>query len=131
MPSVERALVAGDDRRADAAVAVVRDDLDARIADAARALDRRVARAVVDDVDAVDERRDAAQRRRDELLLVVRGHDDRDALALEHQPAAREPGGEAVPEERGERAEDEPDQRGDDDACCAGCARSPSAPRRR
>ena len=85
MPSCERAPIAGDDRGADAAVAVVRNDLDARVSARAGALGGRVAGAVVDDVDPVDERRDAGERRRDQLLLVVRGHDDRDALALEHR----------------------------------------------
>ena len=55
---------------ADAAVALVLDDLDARVADRSCALHCRVARAVVDDVYAIDERGDAAQRRRDQLLLV-------------------------------------------------------------
>ena len=37
--------------------------------------------------------------------------------------AATKPGGEAVPEERGERAEDEPDQRGDDHGVAAAARR--------
>ena len=86
---LERALVAGDDRGADAAVALVDDELDARVAERAHALRRRVGRAVVDDDDPVDEARDAAERRRDQVLLVVRGHDDRDALALEHRYSPR------------------------------------------
>ena len=45
-----------------------------------------VPRRVVDDVDPVDEVGDAADRLDDEALLVVRGHDDCDPLALDHQP---------------------------------------------
>ena len=46
---------------------------------------RAVARGVVDDDDAVDELGDPADRLADEPLLVERGHDDRDPLAVEHQ----------------------------------------------
>ena len=80
----ERALVAGDDRRSDAAIALVCEHVDPWVADAAGTLDGCVARAVVDDVDPVDERRNAGKRDPDKLLLVVRGNDDRDAPALEH-----------------------------------------------
>ena len=65
-PVGERAPVAGDDRRADALVALVRDHLDARVGAAARALGGRVVRSVVDDVDAVDEGRDAGESRADQ-----------------------------------------------------------------
>ncbi len=63
---------------------VVDDHLDPRVAVRPRPLDRGVGGAVVDDVDPVDEVGDAAQRLRDEELLVVGGDDDGDALALEH-----------------------------------------------
>jgi hypothetical protein len=81
---LERALVPGDDRCADTAVALVNDELDACIAEGADALGCRVDRSVVDHDDPVDEARDAAQRLRDQVLLVVRRYDDRNALALEH-----------------------------------------------
>jgi hypothetical protein len=50
----ERALVAGDDRAADSAVALVHDDGHARVDDRARTFRVLVGRAVVDDVHAVD-----------------------------------------------------------------------------
>ena len=81
---VARLLVAGDDRAADAEVALVLDQLDARVGQRAHRLDGAVGGAVVDDVDAVDELRDPADRLRDQLLLVVRGDDDRHALAFQH-----------------------------------------------
>ena len=81
----ERTFVAGEDRGADAAVPLVRDDLDARVAERSRTLGGRVRRRVVDDVDAVDEARDPAERLGDQRLLAVRGNDDGDGLALEHQ----------------------------------------------
>ena len=57
-PLGERPLVAGDDRRADAAVALVDDHLDRGSATARAPLGGRVARGVVDDDDPVDEVRD-------------------------------------------------------------------------
>jgi hypothetical protein len=60
------------------------DQLHARICLGPDRRDSAVRRAVVDDVDAVDELRDAADRLADQLLLVVRGDDDRHALAFEH-----------------------------------------------
>ena len=86
MPSVERAPVARHDRGPHARVPLVRDHLDPRVADAARLLRGAVPRRVVDDVDPVDEVRDAADRLDDEALLVVRGHDDCDPFAFDHQP---------------------------------------------
>src|SRR5437763_414355 len=72
-----------------AASVAVRDHGDARGAEGAGAGGGLVRRAVVDDEDAVDERGDPAQRVSDERLLVVRRHDDTDALALEHQAERR------------------------------------------
>ena len=43
-----------------------------------------VGRGVVDDDHAVDERRDPGQRLRQQDLLVVRGNDHGNALAVEH-----------------------------------------------
>ena len=83
-PLFERAAVAREDGGADALVALVRDDLDPRIAGTARALGRLVAGGVVDHEDAVDEVGDAAQRRPDQPFLVERRHDDGDALPVEH-----------------------------------------------
>ena len=60
------------------------DHLDARIAGRASRCGGAVARGVVDDVDPVDELRDRADRLRDQLLLVVRGHDDGNPLVVEH-----------------------------------------------
>jgi len=74
---------------ADSLVALVRDHLDARVAERARALRGSVRRAVVDDVDAVDETGDPAERRADQLLLAVCGHDDCHGLSLEHQSRNR------------------------------------------
>ena len=75
---------------------------------------------VVDDDDHVDEVGDAADRLRDEQLLLEGRDDDRDALALDHEreslgrccsaPAA-EPW---VGDDRGERAEQEARERADD-----------------
>ena len=79
----ERALVAGDDRGADARVLLVLDDLDARIG-VGGALDCGVGRVVVDDVDPVDERRNLRDGGADQLLLVVGRHDDRNCLAGKH-----------------------------------------------
>ena len=129
----ERALVAGDDRSTDAAVAVVRHDLDAGVALAMRALDRRVARAVVDDVDRGRRRRECRRASRDQLFLVVRGHDDRDALAVDHRywrAAALPAGGDAVPHQRHDRADHEPDQRRDDDRVAAAARRDALRARR-
>src|SRR5581483_8317291 len=47
-------------------------------------LARAVRGGVVDDDDPVDELRDPAERRADQRLLVVRGHDDPDSLPFEH-----------------------------------------------
>jgi hypothetical protein len=85
----ERALVAGDDRRSHAPVAVVGDHLDARVSDGPRTLGSRVARGVVYDEDPVDEARDALQRRCDQVLLVVRRDHHGDALSLEHAAIVR------------------------------------------
>ncbi len=86
-PLFDRAFVAGDDRGADAAVALVRDHDDAGIGCGRllRAPDRSVARRVVDDIDAVDEARNHREGLRKQQLLVVRGDDDRDALAFDHR----------------------------------------------
>src|SRR5581483_5676458 len=84
-----RALVASDDRGADAAVPVVPHDLDACVPELGRTFHGGVAGAVVDDVDAVDERGYAAERGLDQGLLVVRRHDDRNALPVEHQRRTR------------------------------------------
>jgi hypothetical protein len=62
----------------------VPDHLDARIPDGERPLDGAVPRGVVDDEHAVDERRDPRERLLDQPLLVERGDDDRDGLALDH-----------------------------------------------
>ena len=83
-PLGECALVATHDRGADTTVAFELDHLDARVARSARALGGGVSRPVVHDVDAVDERWNAGQRRLDQALLVVRGDDDRDAPVFEH-----------------------------------------------
>ena len=83
-PVGEGPAVAGDGRGADTAPALVREHLDARVAELERPFPRAVGGAVVDDEDPVDERRDSAERRGDQRLLVVRGHDDPHALALEH-----------------------------------------------
>ena len=61
------------------------DHLDAGVADRPRARGRLVRRGVVDDVDPVDEVRDPPQGLGDEMLLLERGHDDGDTLALDHQ----------------------------------------------
>ena len=82
---VERALVPRHDRGADAAIALVHDNFDTLVTDRAGPLHRRVARRVVHDVDTVDERGDAAQRPPNQLLLAIRGDDDRDALPLDHR----------------------------------------------
>ncbi len=88
-PLGERALVAGDDRRAHATVALVRDHLDPGIVDAARPLRGRVARGVVDDEDSVDEAGDPLHRRCDQSFLVVRRYHDGDALSFEHPAIVR------------------------------------------
>src|SRR5207249_3590197 len=44
-----------------------------------------------DHVDTVDEVWEAAERRHDQLLLVVRRHDDRDGLSFEHQRRRERP----------------------------------------
>jgi hypothetical protein len=82
-PLRDRPAIAADDGGPDAAVAVVLDHLDPRVAGRAGARRGRVARSVVDHEDAVDERRDPRQRRPDQLLLVVRGHDDGDCLPVD------------------------------------------------
>ena len=86
----ESAPVAGHDRRAHARVLAVGDHLDPCVVHGARLCRGPVPRAVVDDVDAIDEVRDPAQGLHDQALLVVRGHDDGHALALEHQPEVAE-----------------------------------------
>src|SRR5205823_11618470 len=68
-PLLERALVAGHDRAADAEVALVDDQLDPRILEPADDLGRLVTRGVVDDQDAVDEVRDRPDRLSDQLFL--------------------------------------------------------------
>jgi hypothetical protein len=83
-PLVDSALVAGHDRRADALVPLVLDHLDALVLERAGSLDGRVLRGVVHDVDAVDECGDRGDGLAEELLLVVRGHDDRHTLAFQH-----------------------------------------------
>ena len=83
-PVGHRCAVAGDDRGANAFVPLVLDYLGARIVQRLRALDRGVLRPVVDDVDAVDEIRHPLDRGSEKLLLVVRGDDNRDPLAVEH-----------------------------------------------
>ena len=85
-PLGERALVAGDDRGADTAVAVVGDHLDAWILDRARALRGRVGRGVVDHVDPIDETGNALERGPDQAFFVVSRHDDGHLLAFEHAP---------------------------------------------
>ena len=134
---VDRALVARDDRGADALVARVADHLDARVGDRLRPLDRRVAGRVVDDVDPVDKLRDAGDRRADELLLIVRWDYDCDALALEHgrtlrgDAAGGHPRRDRVPRERRDDAEDQADHRSDDDRVAAAARRHLLRPRRR
>jgi hypothetical protein len=80
----ERALVAGDDRRSHAPVAVVGDHLDARVADRPGAFRGGVARGVVDNEDPVDEAGDPLQRCCDQALLVVRRDDDCNRFAFQH-----------------------------------------------
>ena len=58
--------------------------IDAGVIEGAYGRDGAVGGAVVDDVDAVDERRDRPDRLADQLLLVVRGDHDGHALAFEH-----------------------------------------------
>jgi hypothetical protein len=84
---LDRPPVAGHDRRPDTAVALVLQHLDAsiRTRGQARALERPILRGVVDDVDAVDEVGNAGQGLREQLGLVVGGHHDRHALALQHR----------------------------------------------
>ena len=82
-------LVAGDDRCTDPAVAIVRDDLDTRVVGRARTLGCRIGRGVVDDEDPVDEAGNALNSGCDQLLFVVRRHDDGNALTLEHGPIVR------------------------------------------
>ena len=65
------------------------DELHARVAERAHAFCGGIGGAVVDDDDAVDEAGNGAERRGDELLLVVRRHDYGDALALEHRYCPR------------------------------------------
>src|SRR5207302_1168377 len=79
-----RPLIPGDDRRADAAVPLMRHDLDAAVAGGACRCRRAVTRRIVDDEDAVDEAGNAGDRRADERLLVVCRDDDRDRLPFEH-----------------------------------------------
>jgi hypothetical protein len=62
----------------------VLDQLDAQVSDAPCGSDGAVRGAVVDDVDAVDEGGDRPDRLADQLLLVVRGDDDRHPLPVEH-----------------------------------------------
>ena len=93
-------------------------DLDALVAELARAIARAVARCVVDDVDPVDEVGDAAQRLDDEALLVVRGHHDGDPLPLEHQPSlvsGRRRARTRLRHECRHEADHEPDQRADEE----------------
>src|SRR5262245_60914037 len=92
-PLLERALVAGEDRRADTAVALAREDRDPRIScgGGVRAPRRAVARGVVDDDDPVDEVGHRCERHGEQLLLVVRRHDDGHSLALDHRDSIRVP----------------------------------------
>ncbi len=87
-PLGQRPLVAGDDRGAHALVLLVDEHLDACVPGRAGALGGGVAGLVVHHEDAVDELGDARDGLRDQPLLVVRGHDDRDGLPLQH-PAVR------------------------------------------
>ena len=82
---LERAAVAGRNGGADPGIALVPQDLDARVAGAFRSLSGHVARAVVHDEDRVDELGDAADGLAHEPLLVEGGHHDRHPLAVEHQ----------------------------------------------
>ena len=111
MPVVEGSPIAGEDRGADALVALVRDDLDALVARCSRCVGGPVAGRVVDDDDPVDEVGDPGQGRADEALLVERRDDDGDSLSLEHYvaPGARR---DRLPEQRREDADDEADQAG-------------------
>ena len=119
-PSLERALVAGDDRGADAAVLLARDELDARVGRRAHGRRGAVGGGVVDDEDPVDELGDPGERRPDQPLLVVGGDDDRDALPVDHglggAGAARE---ERIGEERRRAAEQQADQGADEGAVAA------------
>ena len=123
-PFLERALVAGDDRGADAAVPLARDELDARIGRRADGLGRPVGGGVVDDEDPVDELGDAGQRRSDQPLLVVGGDDDRDALPVDHGSGGSGAAGEErIGEERRRAAEQEPEQGADQGAVAAAARR--------
>ena len=84
MPVVEGSPIAGEDRGADALVALVGDDLDALVARGSCCVCGPIAGRVVDDDDPVDEVGDPGQGRADEAFLVERRDDDGDSLALEH-----------------------------------------------
>ena len=82
---LERSAIARCDGGADTRVSLVADDPHARVADRLGRSRRAVARGIVDDDDPVDELGDPTDRLADEPLLVERGNDDRDPLAVEHQ----------------------------------------------
>ena len=82
--SASALLVAGHDRGADAPVPLALHEADAGVADLRDPRRRRVGGGVVDHEDAVDELRDPGERLADQVLLVVRGDDDRDALFVDH-----------------------------------------------
>ena len=129
-PVGHRPAVAGDGRRADAAPALVREHLHPRVAELERALARAVGGAVVDDEDPVDERRDARRasrrsapprrtRARRPPRACPRTPGEANVLAV----ARRDARGDGLPQERGERAEDQPDQRADHDRVAAAARR--------
>ena len=82
--SHERGSIPGGDGGADASTVRMTDDLDARITRRASFVGRSIGAAVVDDDDAVDERRHGPDDASDETLLLEGRDDHDDATAFDH-----------------------------------------------
>ncbi len=86
-PLRHRRVVAGDDGRADAAVGLVADHLQAAAIAALGLFEhgrRAICRGIVHHDDAIDQLRHRVQDASDQLLFVVRGHDHEDAPVGKH-----------------------------------------------
>ena len=118
-----RAKVAGHDRCTDTTVPLVDDHLDTRIADGSCPCDGLVGRGVVDDDDPIDEVRDPSHGLGDEVLLLVRGNDDGDTLALDHwRPLVLAPRVPSLQEGVGDRGTECSEQQSDQPADRRGVA---------